>query len=55
MRVSNEGVIEDLQALVSNLEQEVRLLKEEKSALESSQSSTSEMQLAQIRALEMVS
>lgn len=54
MRVSNEGVIEDLQLQVRNLEQKVQLLEEEKSALQTSQSSTNETQLAQLRALEMV-
>ena len=55
IRVSNEGVIENLRLQVHDLEQKVQLLEEEKSALQTSQSSTNETQLAQIRALEMVS
>ena len=55
LRVSNEGVIKNLQSELAALQDKLKLLQEERDGLESSRLNITESQSVRIKALEKVS
>ena len=54
LRVSNEGVIENLRSQITNLQQKLQLLESEQETLMSSQRNSNEQNSARLRSLERV-